>query len=169
LRPSPDLRIVQINVVDNRAGWREGPVGRVVGAELAKRFPRAVTVQIDDQSTPNEFDRARKLASTGDVIAVNGFIRVAAYKGSIDLNRDEIALIKDLAAMKKPFVFTVFGSPYVLTFLPDVPSYIVTYDTSPLAEMAAVRAITGEIPFRGKLPINLPGLYRIGYGLNSQR
>ena len=165
LRPSPDLRVVQINVVDNRAGWREGPVGRVVGAELAKRFPRAVTVQIDDQSTPNEFDMARKLASTGDVIAVNGFIRVAAYKGSIDLNRDEIALIKDLAAMKKPFVFTVFGSPYVLTFLPDVPSYIVTYDTSPLAELAAVRAITGEIPFRGRLPISLPGRYPIGYGL----
>ena len=106
---------------------------------------------------------------TGDVIVVNGFIRVAAYKGSIDLNRDEIALIRDLAAMKKPFVFTVFGSPYVLSFLPDVPSYIVTYDTSPLAEMAAVRAITGEIPFKGKLPISLPGLYPIGYGLNSQR
>jgi beta-N-acetylhexosaminidase len=169
LRPSPDLRVVQINVVDNRAGWREGPVGRVVAAELAKRFPRAVTVQIDDQSTPNEFEMVRKLASTGDAVVVNGFIRVAAYKGSIDLNRDEIALIKDLAAMKKPFVFTAFGSPYVLTFLPDVPSYLVTYDTSPIAEMAAVRAITGEIPFRGRLPISLPGLYPIGHGLITQR
>ena len=165
LRPSPDLRVVQINVLDNRNGWREGPVGRVAAAELAKRFPRAVTVQVDDQSTPNEFDIVRKLAQTGDAIVVNGFIRVAAYKGSIDLTNAETNLLKDLSAMKKPFVFTVFGSPYVLTHVPEVPSYVVTYDISPLAESAMVRAITGEIPFQGTLPIALPGLYPAGYRL----
>jgi beta-N-acetylhexosaminidase len=69
--------------------------------------------------------------------------------------------------MQKPFVFTIFGSPYVLTHMPELPSYIVTYDTSPLAEMAAVRAITGEIEFKGKLPISLPGLYPIGHGLSA--
>jgi beta-N-acetylhexosaminidase len=166
LRPSPDLRVVQINVVDSRNGWREGTVGRVVAAELPKRFPRAVTVQVDDQSTPNELDLVRKLASTGDAIVVNAFIRVAAYKGSIDLTANEMALLRDLEGMKKPFVFTVFGSPYVLTHIPELPSYIVTYDTSPLAEMAMVRAITGEIEFKGKLPISLPGLYPIGHGLS---
>jgi beta-N-acetylhexosaminidase len=67
--------------------------------------------------------------------------------------------------MQKPFVFTIFGSPYVLTQMPELPSYIVTYDTSPLAEMSAIRAITGEIEFKGKLPISLPGLYPIGHGL----
>jgi len=168
LRASPDLRVVQINVVDSRNGWREGPVGRIVAAELPKRFPRAVTVQVDDQSTPNELDLVRKLAQTGDALVVNGFIRVAAYKGSIDLTAAEIALLKDLVAMNKPFVFTVFGSPYVLTHIPELPSYIVTYDTSPLAEMAAVRAITGEIPFLGKLPISLPGLYPIGHGVTAK-
>jgi beta-N-acetylhexosaminidase len=34
-----------------------------------------------------------------------------------------------------------------------------------MAEMAMVRAITGEIPFQGKLPIELPGLYPVGHGL----
>ena len=165
LRPSPDLRIVQINVLDNRIGWREGAVGRVAAAEMLKRFPRTVTAQIDDQSNANELDLARKLAQTGDAIVVNAFVRVAAYKGSIDLTPAEGTLLRDLAAMKKPFVFTIFGSPYVLTHIPELPSYIVTYDTSPLAEMAMVRAITGEIEFKGKLPISLPGLYPIGHGL----
>ena len=165
LRPSPDLRVVQINVIDSRSGWREGAAGRVVGAELLKRFPRAVTVQVDDQSTPNEFDIVHKLAQTGDAIVVNGFIRVAAYKGSIDLTSAETSLLRDLAKMDKPFVFTVFGSPYVLTHIPEMPSYIVTYDTSPLAEYAMVKAITGEIPFQGKLPISLPGLYPVGHAL----
>jgi len=75
--------------------------------------------------------------------------------------------LKDLIAMKKPLVYTSFGSPYVLTHLPGLPSYIVAYDTHAIAEMAAVRAITGEIEFRGKLPISLPGLYPIGHGLHA--
>jgi beta-N-acetylhexosaminidase len=165
LRASPDLRVVQVNILDTRTGWREGAPGRTVTAELVKRFPRAVTVQVDDQSTPNEIDLVRKLAQMADALIVNGFIRVAAYKGSIDLTAAETGLLKDLEGMQKPFVFSVFGSPYVLTHMPELPSYIVTYDTSPLAEMSAIRAITGEIEFKGKLPISLPGLYPIGHGL----
>ena len=86
LRPAADTRVVQINLLDNRSGWREGPVGRIATSELAKRFPRAVTVQIDDQSTAGEYDAVRKLAQISDAVLVNGFIRVAAYKGSIDLD-----------------------------------------------------------------------------------
>ena len=168
LRASPGLRVVQINVLDSRNGWREGAVGLVATAELLKRFPRAVTVQIDDQSTPNEFDVVRKLAQTGDALVVNGFIRVAAYKGSIDLTLAETTLLRDLAAMNKPLAFTVFGSPYVLTHIQEMPSYIVTYDTSPIAESSMVKAITGEIPFQGKLPIALPGLYPIGHHLTAK-
>jgi len=166
LRASPDLRVVQINLLDTRTGWREAVPGRLAAAELPKRFPRAVTVQVDDQSTPTELDLVRKLAQTGDATVVNAYIRVAAYKGSIALTPAEITLLRDLAAMKKPFVLTVFGSPYVLTHVPEMPSYIVTYDTSPLAEMAMVRAITGEIEFKGKLPVSLPGLYPIGHGMS---
>jgi beta-N-acetylhexosaminidase len=165
LRASPDLRVVQINLLDSRNGWREGLPGRVMTAELPKRFPRAVTVQIDDQSTATELDMVRKLAQLADAVVVNGYIRVAAYKGSIDLTPAQMSLLKDLIALNKPLVYTSFGSPYVLTHLTDLPSYVVAYDTSVTAEMAAVRAITGEIEFRGKLPISLPGLYAIGHGL----
>jgi beta-N-acetylhexosaminidase len=167
LRPSADARVVQINLLDTREGWREGPVGRLAATELAKRFPRAVTVQIDNQSTPNEYDDVRKLAQLADAIVVNGFVRVAAYKGSINLDRDQISLLRDLVAMKKPFVFTVFGSPFVLTHVPELTSYIVTYDISRTAELAAIKAITGEIEFKGRLPVNLPGLYAIGHGLKA--
>jgi len=124
-----------------------------------------VTVQVDDQITPAELELVRKLASVADALVVNGFVRVAAYKGSINLTPASMALMRELAAMKKPVVFAVFGSPYVLTHIPDLPSYVVAYDTYPGAESAAIRAITGEIPFKGKLPISLPGLYAIGHSL----
>jgi beta-glucosidase-like glycosyl hydrolase len=167
LRPSPDTRVMQLNVIDTRAGWREGTVGRVVTTELAKRFPRAVTVTIDDGSTASEFGLVRKLAALSDVIVVNGFIRVAEYKGSIRMNVDQMTLVRDLAALKKPFVFTAFGSPYVLQDIPELPAYAVTYDISSTAEVAAIKAITGEIPYKGRLPINMPGHFAIGHCLCS--
>lgn len=169
LRASPELRLVQINLLDTRTGWREGVPGKIMTAEVPKRFPRAVTVQVDDQSTASELDMVRKLAQLADAVMVNGYIRVAAYKGSIDLTAAQTALLRDLIAMKKPLVYTSFGSPYVLTHLADLPSYVVAYDIAATAEMAAVRAITGEIEFRGKLPISLPGLYPIGHGLSASR
>lgn len=165
LRASNDLRVVQINVLDSRSGWREGPVGRVLTAELPKRFPRAVTVQVDDQTTAGEYDTIRKLASLADAVIVNAFIRVADSKGSIDLRPEQLAFIRALAKSPRPFVLTSFGSPYVLTAIPESPSYVVTYDTHPGAELAAVRAIAGEIAFRGRLPISLPGLYPVGHGM----
>jgi beta-N-acetylhexosaminidase len=165
LTPSADKRVLHINLLDSRVGWREGVVGRVAAAEIVKRFPKAITIQLDDGSTRNEFDMARRMADLVDEVVVTAFIRVAAYKGTIDLNAEQLRFLKDLSAQQKPFVFALFGSPYLLHHVPELPSYILTYDVNPGSELSAIKAITGEIPFRGKLPISLPGLYAIGHGL----
>ncbi|HVS30741.1 MAG TPA: beta-N-acetylhexosaminidase, partial [Thermoanaerobaculia bacterium] len=81
-------------------------------------------------------------------------------------NADQLRLLRDLAAMKKPFVFNAFGSPFVLSAVPELPAYAVTYDISGTAELAAIKALTGEIPYKGRLPINLAE-YPIGHGLTK--
>jgi beta-N-acetylhexosaminidase len=169
LAASADKRILHINLLDNRLGWREGAVGRVTAAEMLKRFPKTISVQFDDGTTRNEFDMARKMVDLVDAVVVTAFIRVAAYKGSIDLTAEQMRFLRDLSAAQKPFVFALFGSPYVLLHIPELPSYIVTYDTSPGSELSAIKAITGEIPFQGKLPISLPGLYPVGQGLTAAK
>ena len=156
LSASPSTRILQITLLDSRAGWREGPVGIVSKTEIAKRFPNTMSIQLDDGSSRNEYDMARQLAGLVDTVVVDAFIRVAAYKGSIDLTSQQLAFLRDLSAMQKPFVFALFGSPYVLQHIPELPSYILTYDTNPGSELSAVKAISGEIPFNGKLPVSLP-------------
>jgi beta-N-acetylhexosaminidase len=165
LTASPDKRVLHINLLDSRAGWREGPVGRVAAAEMLKRFPKTITIQLDDGSTRNEFEMARRMADLVDAVVVTAFIRVAAYKGSIDLTAEQLRFLRDLSVAQKPLVFALFGSPYVLQHIPELPSYILTYDTNPGSELSAIKAIAGEIPFQGKLPISLPGLYPVGHGL----
>jgi hypothetical protein len=42
---------------------------------------------------------------------------------------------------------------------------LITYDFGDLAETSAVKALAGEIPVRGKLPIAIPGLAAAGTGV----
>lgn len=165
MKLSAGQRLLHINLLDNRNGWREGPVGLVLNRELPKRFSKTTSVQLDNMSGTNEYAMARQLAEMADVVVVATFIRVAAYKGSIDLTADQTKLLRELAKMKKPFIVLAFGSPYLLHHLQELPAYMLMYDTHPGAELAAVKALAGEIPVGGKLPISLPGLYPVGHGL----
>jgi beta-N-acetylhexosaminidase len=79
------------------------------------------------------------------------------------MTEGELELLKHLSARQKPFVFVLYGSPYLITFAPELPTYILAYEYYPAAEEASLRAVLGEIPFKGRLPIELPGLYEIGH------
>ena len=61
-----------------------------------------------------------------------------------------------------------FGNPYVAMFTPDLPAMLLTYDVYDLPEASAVRALAGEAPITGKLPISLPGLFSAGWGIVRQ-
>ena len=165
LRLDPSKSVLHVNLLDSRVGWREGIPGRVLAAEMPLRYPKTTTVQIDDGSTATEYAMTRGMANIVDAVVVTAFIRVAAYKGSIDLTPAQMSLLRDLSKLDKPFVFVLFGSPYLLHHVPELPSYMLTYDVHYAAERAAVKAIAGEIPISGRLPISLPGLYPVGHGL----
>ncbi|MEW6211049.1 MAG: glycoside hydrolase family 3 N-terminal domain-containing protein [Acidobacteriota bacterium] len=160
-------RVLFITVVDNSEGWRDGVPGRAFLAGLLKRHSSTVSVYVTDKTSPAEFDLIRKLAAFSDVIIVNGFIRVSSFKGSIDLTDGEINLLKYLSTLNKPFAFVLYGSPYLISFVPELPSYILAYEYYPAAEEAALKAVLGEIEFRGKLPVELPGFYPIGHAVKK--
>jgi len=165
LKLAPEQKVLFITLVDNQEGWQGSVPGNVFLQGLVKRHARTTNAYVSDKTSPAEFDLLKKLASFSDIVIVNGFIRVAAYKGSIDLSEGEINLLKGLSALDKPFVFVLYGSPYMLSFVPELPSYVLTYEYYPAAETAALKAVLGEIEFKGRLPIELPGLYPIGHGL----
>ena len=167
LRLRENQRLLHLNIVDSREGWREGVPGRAFRSELLERHPSTLAVDINDATSKDAFEVIKKLAGVCDVIVASGFIRIAAYKGSIEFTEWQLDLIRHLSELDKPFVFVQFGSPYLFTFVPQLPNYILTYEDYPEAERAAVRAVLGEIPFRGSLPVSLPGYYNIGHGLKT--
>ena len=76
--------------------------------------------------------------------------------------------MRDLAAHNGPFVFALFGSPYLLDYIPELPSYMLAYEFYPGAERACVRAIFGEIPFQGRLPVTV-GKFPVGFRLEQTK
>jgi beta-N-acetylhexosaminidase len=169
LKLAPEQKVLFITMVDNNEGWRDGAPGRAFLTGLTMRHPKTTNVYVSDKTAPAEFDLIKRLAAFSDVVIVNGFIRVSAYKGSIDLTDGEIDLLKHLSAADKPFAFVLYGSPYMISFVPELPSYVLAYEYYPAAEEAALKAVLGEIEFKGKLPVELPGFYPIGHSVTKSR
>jgi beta-N-acetylhexosaminidase len=48
---------------------------------------------------------------------------------------------------------------------PQIRSYLCTFSSAAVSEGSAVRALFGEIPTRGRLPVTIPGVAERGDGI----
>jgi beta-N-acetylhexosaminidase len=99
-------------------------------------------------------------------IYVAAFVTVSAYRGSVALEGGLNSLLNALVHGPVPVALISLGNPYLLRDYPDAASYGATFSTSSTSEIAAAKAILGEIPITGKMPVSIPGLAKIGDGLD---
>jgi beta-N-acetylhexosaminidase len=161
--------ILYLSVIDYASGWREGVPSRTFLPELKKRWPNVTGLEISDRMSADQADLVRSLARRADAIVASVFVRIASYSGRMDLSDRQVALLNDLVALNKPYVTVLFGNPYTATFLPRLPAMLLAYEEFDGIELAAVRALAGEAPVGGKLPIALPGMFPIGHGLARKK
>ncbi len=165
LRLGPEQRVLLLTLLDARAGPWEAPPSQAFRGVFRQRHANTVEIELDEQASPDALELAKKVATECDVVVANAFVRTAAYKGSIELGSLHLELLRVLATRQRPFILTAYGSPYLLSFVPGAPAYILTYEYYPEAERAAARAILGEQSFTGRLPVTLPEAYPRGHGL----
>ncbi|RPJ61971.1 MAG: hypothetical protein EHM23_04990 [Acidobacteria bacterium] len=160
-----DQQILLLTMLDSRR--RQETRGAALVRNIRERHSRTVHHEILAGTPAAKIKLVQTLARQADLIVVGTYIRVGAFKGSIDLSPTQLDLLQTLSKLDKPFAFVLFGSPYLLSFVPELPSYVLTYEDYPGAELAAAKAIMGEIPFRGRLPVSLPELYPAGHGIHK--
>ncbi len=169
LRVPPDASVLYLSVLDYPAGWGIAAPSRTMIPQLKQRWPNLTSIELSDRSTPAELDLVRASAPRYDAVVASVFVRAASGSGRMDLAPALVELLDDLvrvtARTPKPFVTVVFGNPYVVVAVPTLPAVMLTYDFYDLAEASAVRALAGESPIGGRLPISLPGLFEAGFGL----
>lgn len=98
-------------------------------------------------------------------IYVAAFITVGASRGSVALEGGLGPFLTKLIAGQSPVALISLGNPYLLRDYPSVGAYAATFSTTASSEIAAAKAILGEIPISGTLPVSIPGIANIGDGL----
>ena len=168
LRVGQDSQVLVLSVLDYPGGWRIAAPGRTFIPALKEHWPNVTAVELSDRTTVSELELVKAMAPRFDAIVLGIWVRAASGSGRLDLAPSVVQAIDAVAGLAgpdRPVVACFFGNPYVAASVSGLPAMLLTYDFGDLAEASAVRALTGEIPIRGHLPIGIPGLAAVGEGL----
>jgi hypothetical protein len=166
LKLDSNEQVLLLNIADADSRDSAGGAGSTFRSDFLRRHPKTLFASVPPAISRNESDLIRQLAGMSRTVVVSCSIRVASYKGSIGLTDVQEKLLREIARHDGPFAFALFGSPYLLDSIPELPSYALAYEFYPGAESAMVRALFGEIPFQGKLPVTV-GKFPVGFNLRK--
>ena len=173
LRTPRDGTVLYLSVLDYPSGWGIGAPSRLAIPALRERWPDLTAIELSDRTPASDLELVRETAGGFDAVVAGVFVRAASFSGRMDLDEDLVAFLRDLAVdaadRGQPLVVVLFGNPYVARSLPELPSVLLTYDYRGLSEVTAVRALAGEIPIGGRLPVTLDESLPAGHGLIRSR
>src|SRR5882724_7375051 len=139
--------------------------GEDLERELRSRFDSVTTLRADTRFVnasilklppPESYDLA--------ILAL--FVRVSDRKGNVDVPAEQAALAEQIYKAGKPVITVGFGSPYLIERFPQAETWLAAFGISDVAQISDARALFGQIPVRGKLPVTIPGVdLKAGFGI----
>jgi beta-N-acetylhexosaminidase len=139
--------------------------GEDLERELKTRFDSVTTLRADTRFINAD---TLKLPSPDsyDVALLALFVRVSDRKGNVDVPAEQAALAERLYTSGKPVITLGFGSPYLIERFPQAQTWLAAFGISDVAQISIARALFGQIPVRGHLPVTIPGVdMKAGFGL----
>lgn len=150
--------------------------GRMLERQILDRVPDAHVIYLDARSAEGmKTPVAQAVAEAERVIAAVYVIPVAgrAQRGAGGNLTNTVAMddatgallnaILDQAADRTAVL--AMGNPYVVQDFPAIQNYVCAFSNATVSETAAVKAIFGEIPIGGHLPVTIPGIASRGAGI----
>jgi beta-N-acetylhexosaminidase len=128
-----------------------------LAAALRRSHPGVEEFVTSHPPAASEISALRDRVSDFDLLVV----------GTIDAFRqpEQAALVKELVATSVPTVVVALRTPWDLAAYPEAATYACTYSILPASLEALTAALRGEVPFGGRLPAAIPGMYPRGHGL----
>ena len=139
--------------------------GEDLERELRSRFDSLTTLRADTR-----FVKADTLklppADSYDLAILALFVRVSDRKGNVDVPAEQAELAEKIFHPGKPVVTLGFGSPYLIENFPQAETWLAAFGISDVAQISVARALFGQIPIRGHLPVTIPGIsLKAGFGI----
>ncbi len=154
-------RVVVVGISDTNTPV---DVATLTGA-LRRRFGGVVSASIDGRTTGDEAAGILSEASRATTVVMAVRARVRSNQERITLPDRQQRYGQMITGLDVPVIMVALGSPYVVGAFPDAETAVVAYGWSDPLQRAVAAALTGETPWRGHLPVTVPGLYPLGYGL----
>ena len=138
--------------------------GEDLERELRSRFDSVTTLRADTRFVNGSILKL-PLPDSYDVAILALFVRVSDRKGNVDVPTEQAALAEQLYKSGKPVITVAFGSPYLIERFPKAETWLAAFGISDVAQISVARALFGEIPVRGHLPVTVPGVnLKRGFG-----
>ena len=140
--------------------------GEDLEKQLRTRFDSVTTLRADTRFV-NAGILKLPPPDSYDVAILALFVRVSDRKGNVDVPPEQVALAHELFKAGKPVITAAFGSPYLIEGFPEAETWIAAFGISDVAQISMARALFGEIPVHGKLPVTIPGVgMKAGFGID---
>ena len=145
--------------------------GRALEGELRLRVPDAHVIYVDPRVAAAMTDDVLKAVTNAQTVIAAVYEvpvpgRVADATNAIGLSdAGEVLLQKVLAQATEKTVVVAMGNPYLAKDFPAVQNYLCTFSNATVSEISAVKALFGEIPIRGHLPVSIPNIAQRGAGI----
>jgi beta-N-acetylhexosaminidase len=142
--------------------------GRAFGREFHARIPDSRVIYVDPRTAAGMSDEVLKAVDAAQtVIAAVYVIPTAGKVGNsmamTDATGTLLQQLLDHAAVKT--VVIAMGNPYLAADFPKIENYMCTFSNASVSEIAATKALFGEIPIHGHLPVTIPNVAQRGTGL----
>jgi beta-N-acetylhexosaminidase len=149
--------------------------GRVFERELRARIPDASFFWVDPNLAPGMSDLVLAAVDRAQAVIVPVYMVPTAgkavqvggeLKNTVEMLGPAQALLRRiLERATERTVVIALGSPYIASDFPEVQNYLCTYSGATVSEVSAVRALFGEVPIRGRLPVTIPSIAQRGAGM----
>ena len=139
--------------------------GEDLERELRSRFDSLTTLRADTRFV-NASNLKLPPPDSYDVAILALFVRVSDRKGNVEVPPEQAALADQLYKTGKPVITIGLGSPYLIERFTQAQTWLGAFGISDVAQISAARAVFGEIPIRGHLPVTIPGVnLKLGFGM----
>jgi beta-N-acetylhexosaminidase len=142
--------------------------GRVLEHEIRAHIPDANVVYVDPRVAPSRAGNVLAAVDQARAVVVAVYIVPSAArsrklggagKHPSSLPDSTSALFeKILGRASEKTAVLAMGNPYLTDDFPAIQNYICAFSNVTVSEISAARALFGEIPMHGQMPVNLSGV-----------
>lgn len=152
LAPSSELCLVLINSL------RISQQGQRLVRDFRRKAARGQVILVDTTMPLHALQATMEGKKCSAIVAAS-FAAITA--NTADVNH----FLTELTEGTTPVILATFNDPYMGANFPKAAAYLTPFSSAPSAEVAAAKALFGEIEIGGHTPVSIPQVAALGAGI----